>query len=368
MSLKISKSEGRLFKEKSVDIRSPFQRDRDRIIHSASFRRLKHKTQVFVNTNGDHFRTRLTHSMEVAQIARTIARTLNLNEDLCEALSLAHDMGHTPFGHAGEDVLDDCMKPFGGFDHNIQTLRIVTVLEEKYYYFKGLNLTIETLDGLVKHNGPLSNTKILNNIIGIKTFKNKINFEKSPSLESQISSISDDIAYNNHDIEDGIRANLFSLEEIKEIPFFKEIYNKHKKNLKKHRKEIIISQIIREAINFMVTDVIKNTRENLKKFKIKSKKDVYKSIKLIVCFSQNMKESDKQIKYFLNKKMYNNKVVLQKTNNGKRIIKSLFNKLSNNPKKYIRSDLLKNGVKERMISDFIAGMTDRFAINLEENF
>ena len=151
MSLKISKSEGRLFKEKSFDIRSPFQRDRDRIIHSASFRRLKHKTQVFVNTNGDHFRTRLTHSMEVAQIARTIARTLNLNEDLCEALSLAHDMGHTPFGHAGEDVLDDCMKPFGGFDHNIQTLRIVTVLEEKYYYFKGLNLTIETLDGLVKH-------------------------------------------------------------------------------------------------------------------------------------------------------------------------------------------------------------------------
>ena len=183
LNLKISTSKGRLFKEKKSNLRTPFQRDRDRIIHSASFRRLKHKTQVFVNTEGDHYRTRLTHSMEVSQISRTIARALNLNEDLCETLSLAHDMGHTPFGHAGEDVLDDCMKNYGGFDHNIQTLRIVTVLEEKYYNFKGLNLTIEALDGLIKHNGPINDTDRFNKILGLNTFKNKINFKKYPYIE-----------------------------------------------------------------------------------------------------------------------------------------------------------------------------------------
>ena len=170
-SLKISISKGRLFVEKNNHLRSPFQRDRDRIIHSASFRRLKHKTQVFVNTEGDYYRTRLTHSIEVSQISRTIARILNLNEDLCETLSLAHDLGHTPFGHAGEYVLNDCMKNYGGFDHNIQTIRIVTILEEKYYPFKGLNLTIETLDGLLKHNGSIYNTGPLNKIIGLNIFK-----------------------------------------------------------------------------------------------------------------------------------------------------------------------------------------------------
>jgi len=177
-AVKSINSKGRIYKEFENSIRSPYQRDRDRIIHSSSFRRLKHKTQVFVNTEGDHYRTRLTHSMEVSQISRTIARALNLNEDLCETLSLAHDMGHTPFGHAGEDVLDDCMENYGGFDHNIQTLRIVTVLEEKYYNFKGLNLTIEALDGLIKHNGPLYDTGRFNKILGLNTFKNKINFKK----------------------------------------------------------------------------------------------------------------------------------------------------------------------------------------------
>jgi len=180
LNLKISTSKGRLFKEKKSSLRTPFQRDRDRIIHSASFRRLKHKTQVFVNTDGDHFRTRLTHSMEVSQISRTIARALNLNEDLCETLSLAHDMGHTPFGHSGADILNECMEDCGGFDHNIQTLRIVTVLEEKYYNFKGLNLTIETLEGLIKHNGPLYETGGFNKILQLNTFKNKINFNKFP--------------------------------------------------------------------------------------------------------------------------------------------------------------------------------------------
>jgi len=367
-NLKISNSKGRLFKENKKDPRTPFQRDRDRVIHSASFRRLKHKTQVFVNTEGDHYRTRLTHSMEVSQISRTIARALNLNEDLCETLSLAHDMGHTPFGHVGENVLNDCMYKHGGFDHNIQTLRIVTLIEEKYYGFKGLNLTLETLDGLIKHNGPVFNIIKLNKILKLNTFKNKINFSRAPHLESQVSSISDDIAYNNHDIEDGIRANLFSLNEIIEIPFFRKIFNRHKKNIKKYRKELIISQLIRESINLMVKDIIENSRRNITKYKIKSLNNIYICNKPIVCFSNKMKETDKQIKIFLNHKMYNSSEVLKKNNEGKKIIKNLFVHLNNKPKKHIRNDLLKNGDKERVISDFIAGMTDRFAINLNKNF
>ena len=367
-NLKIFSSKGRLFNEKKSSVRTPFQRDRDRIVHCASFRRLKHKTQVFVNTEGDHYRTRLTHSMEVSQISRTIARALNLNEDLCETMSLAHDMGHTPFGHAGERVLNECMDTYGGFDHNIQTIRIVTLLEKRYYNFKGLNLTLETLDGLLKHNGPIYDTKSLDSILGIKTFKNKINFLKSASLESQVSSISDDIAYNNHDIEDGIRANLFSLNEIAEVPFFKKLLDKHKKNIKKYRKEIIVSQIIRDAINLMVVDVINNTKKNIKNYAIKSFRDIYQCPKSIACFSRRMKEADMEIKLFLSMKMYNNTRVLKKTNEGKKIIKNLFKKLTKKPKKYIKRDLLENGTQERAIADFIAGMTDRFAINLNSNF
>ena len=194
--------------------RSPFQRDRDRIIHSASFRRLKHKTQVFVNTDGDHYRTRMTHSLEVAQIARSISKYLNLNDDLAETLSLAHDLGHTPFGHAGEEVLNDCMSNHGGFDHNLQTLRIVMFIEKKYIDFDGLNLSFETLDGLIKHNGPIKDLSKLENIIGIKSLKNKFKLNKFSCLESQISNIADDIAYNNHDIQDGLKAGLFTLEEL----------------------------------------------------------------------------------------------------------------------------------------------------------
>ena len=212
--LGLFKSKGRIFYERPNKFRTPFQRDRDRIIHSASFRRLKHKTQVFVNTEGDHYRTRITHSIEVAQIARTISKYLGLNDDLAETLSLAHDLGHTPFGHAGEDALNECMINYGGFDHNLQTLRIVMFLENKYLNFNGLNLTIETLDGLLKHNGPVNDLTKLKSIIGIKNLKNKFNFLKYPSLEAQIAAMSDDIAYNNHDIQDGIRAKLFSLKDL----------------------------------------------------------------------------------------------------------------------------------------------------------
>ena len=214
-NLGVIKSKGRLINEDNSTYRSPFQRDRDRIIHSAAFRRLKHKTQVFVNTEGDHYRTRITHSIEVAQIARTISRYLNLNDDLTETLSLAHDLGHTPFGHAGEDALNKCMTDHGGFDHNLQTLRIVMFIENKYVKFKGLNLTLETLDGLLKHNGPYYDNTVVENLIGTKNFKQKINLKTFPSLEAQIASVSDDIAYNHHDIQDGYIANLFKLDELK---------------------------------------------------------------------------------------------------------------------------------------------------------
>ena len=338
--LGVFKSKGRLNKEPTSKYRSPFQRDRDRIIHSASFRRLKHKTQVFVNTEGDHFRTRITHSIEVAQIARSIAKYLNLNEDLTETLSLAHDLGHTPFGHAGEDALDECMESYGGFDHNLQTLRIIMFLENKYFKFKGLNLSIETLEGLLKHNGPVEDTDLVNKLIGLKTFKRKINFNTYPSLEAQISAISDDIAYNNHDIQDGINANLFKLEELMEIDFFKSIYLKYKKKINKKNYKIEKYQIIRDTIDLMIRDQMENTQKNIKNLKIKSIKDIAKSDQLIVCFSDKIQNSEKEIRLFLRTKMYDNKIVLRKNQRGKIIIKKLFNVIKLNPRKFLTKDQL----------------------------
>jgi dGTPase len=365
--LGVFKSKGRLSKESTSKYRSPFQRDRDRIIHSASFRRLKHKTQVFVNTEGDHFRTRITHSIEVAQIARSVAKYLNLNEDLAETLSLAHDLGHTPFGHAGEDALDECMENHGGFDHNLQTLRIVMFLENKYFKFKGLNLSIETLEGLLKHNGPIEDKDLVNNLIGLKTFKDKINFDTYPSLEAQISAISDDIAYNNHDIQDGIQANLFKLEELVEIDFFKSIYLKYKNKIDRKNYKIATYQIIRDSIDLMIRDLLTNTQKNLKELKIKTAKEVVKSDKLIVSFSNKLENSEKEIRSFLRSKMYNNKLVLRKNQRGKVIIKKLFDIIKFKPRKFLTKDQLTKD-KYRAISDFISGMTDRFAINLYNNF
>ena len=366
-AVKSINSRGRIYKEPENSIRSPYQRDRDRIIHSSSFRRLKHKTQVFVNTEGDHYRTRLTHSMEVSQIARTLARSLGLNEDLSETLSLSHDLGHTPFGHAGEEILSECMYKNGGFDHNIQTLRIVTLLENKYYKFKGLNLTVETLDGLVKHNGPVKDDSSFKEILGKNIFSNKIFFKRSASLEAQVAAISDDIAYNNHDLEDGLRADLFTIEKISSIPFISKIIEKHLKNIKKYRKEIIIGQIIRDLINLMVIDVINTTNKNLKKYNLHSIDDVYKNKNMIVDFSDKMKKIDRHIKDFLKHNMYNHKKVIVNTLKGKKIIKDLFKYLLKNPKRYISKELFLSNSKERTVADFIAGMTDRYAINLYNN-
>lgn len=356
-------SVGRLIPEPLSKYRTPFQRDRDRIIHSASFRRLKHKTQVFVNTEGDHYRTRITHSIEVAQIARSISSYLGLNDDLSETLSLAHDLGHTPFGHAGEDALNDCMSSYGGFDHNLQTLRIVMFLENKYLKFKGLNLTIETLEGLLKHNGPVEDLDLVDTLIGKNRFKNKINFKTYPPLEAQIAAISDDIAYNNHDIQDGIKANLFKLEELVEIGFFKDIYNKYKKKINKKNYKIAIHQIIRDSIDLMIKDLISNTKKNLNRLNIKNHKNLKFSKELIVDFSDEIKLSEKEIRLFLRTKMYNNKDVLKKNNKGKKIINQLFKMIIKRPLKFIDKQDLKHD-KFRAVSDFISGMTDRYAINL----
>jgi dGTPase len=357
-------SNGRFNREKKTNLRTDFQRDRDRIIHSTAFRRLKHKTQVFVNTSGDHFRTRITHSLEVSQIARTLAKFFNLNEDLSETLSLAHDLGHTPFGHAGEEALNNCMQKYGGFDHNIQTLRIVTILENRYYNFNGLNLTLETLDGLVKHNGPVNNLDKFNAILGKNFFRNKISYLNNTSLEAQIASISDDIAYNSHDLEDGLKSNLFKLGDLANIPILNKIIFKHKKKLKKYSTDLIVRQIIRDIINEMVSDVIKTTKRNIKFNNIKNLNDVYRFKKKIVCFSDDMKYFDLKIKNFLKQKMYFHKSVNTKTDYGRKVINKLFLLIKKNPKKFIDIKKYRNSSSERIISDYIAGMTDRYAINL----
>ena len=358
------KSIGRIYKEKASLFRSPYQRDRDRVIHSTAFRRLKHKTQVFVNTAGDHYRTRITHSLEVSQIARTLGKIFKLNDDLCETLSLAHDLGHPPFGHAGEEALNECMENFGGFDHNIQTLRILTLLENKYYEFSGLNLSIETLDGLLKHNGPIFDKSKYETILGKNIFKEKINYKRRPSLESQISSISDDVAYNSHDLEDGLKAGLFKIDDLDYIPIISDIIYKHKIKLRNNNKELVLRQIIRDIINEMVKDIITNTKKNIQYVKPKNIKDIYKSKVQLVNFSSKMSNFDLSIKLFLKSKMYNHKNVLKRTQKGRKIVQFLFSKIKKNPNKFIKKNLLINISKERLVCDFIAGMTDRYAINL----
>ena len=353
---------GRQFGDKKNLYRSFYQRDRDRIIHSTSFRRLKYKTQVFVYDEGDHYRTRLTHSLEVSQISRSISRYLKLNEDLSEAISLAHDLGHPPFGHAGEKILDYCIRDHGGFNHNIHSIRLVTELEKAYQNFDGLNLSINTIDGIVKHNGSnylvKENLDLLPNLNKIK----KINFYKQSSLESQISALSDDIAYNNHDIDDGIRAGLFSMNDIKDLPIVGEVIKKKNKQFKNEK--LLRNEIIRSIINFMVTDLILYTKKQIKNLKINTIEDVYKSSDFIVSFSPKLISANNQIREFLRVNMYENKSVKEMTNKAEIIIKNLYMYLIKNNKRFIPQDVKKKWGLERSVSDFIAGMTDKFAIDL----
>ena len=350
--------QGRFYKESESIYRSEYQRDRDRVIHCSSFRRLKHKTQVFVYYEGDHFRTRLTHSLEVSQVARSIARYMGLNEDLCETLSLAHDLGHTPFGHAGEDVLSDCMNAYGGFDHNIQSLRILLLLENIYEKFSGLNLSINTIDGLLKHNGPISHqNKVLSLLPDLKKYK--INLNTFGSLEAQVSSLSDDIAYNNHDIDDGLRANFFTIDDLREIPILKDIIKEtYDKNSKKNN-----YKLVRRLIDYMVTDLIETSKKNIELSNISSLIDVCNSNVQIVNFSETTKDLIKNIKSFLFLNMYKHPHIQKWSDQSKVIIDKIFSYYVKNYSK-IEKNFNNKESRERNISDYISGMTDKYAIDL----
>ena len=362
-------SKGRLYKENYSQTRSEFQRDRDRILHSAAFRRLKHKTQVFVSNEGDHYRTRLTHSLEVSQIARSISKIFNLNEDLTETLSLSHDIGHPPFGHAGEDALSECMVSHEGFDHNDQAIRIVHLLEKKYFDFEGLNLTWETLEGLVKHNGPM--TKDVPKTIEAldKAFDLKLN--EFSSIEAQIASIADDIAYNNHDLDDGLRAGFFSYDDLVELPMIGEIIKNFPKNYNSYDMQRINNEITRKSTSIMITDVINTISEKVKKSKVRCNEDVRLNNEKIADFSDKTKEEVKYIRSFLSMKMYNHDKVKAMTSNAHQIISSLFKLFIEQDEKFIKEHMKKiisDEDKPRAVCDFIAGMTDNYAQNFYNKF
>jgi dGTPase len=367
-------SKGRLYDEPDSPFRSIYGRDRDRIINSTAFRRLQYKTQVFVNHEGDHYRTRLTHSLEVAQIARWIASGLNCNKDLAEVVSLAHDLGHTPFGHAGEDALNEKMKGFGGFSHNAHTLKIITELEILYFDFNGLNLSWEMLEGVVKHNGAIRDLSKSHNYIANYNQKYDLDLSRSPSIEAQISGISDDIAYNNHDIEDGIRADLFSIEDLLDLPFvgekFREVLAKNKESGRNARRELLVSEAKRKMVSDMVLDVILNTKKNIEKQRIKNVEDVRNHDQFLVTFSESMEIAHQKLKKFLKDNMYRHSKVNKMTESAHKIVGGLFDFFIQNPQslpdhhKIFSDDKASNAIN---VSDYIAGMTDRFAIAQHQN-
>ena len=362
-------SKGRLYKENYSQTRSEFQRDRDRILHSAAFRRLKHKTQVFVSNEGDHYRTRLTHSLEVSQIARSISKIFNLNEDLTETLSLSHDIGHPPFGHAGEDALSECMVSHEGFDHNDQAIRIVHLLEKKYFDFEGLNLTWETLEGLVKHNGPMP--KDVPKTIEALDREFDLKLNEFSSIEAQIASIADDIAYNNHDLDDGLRAGFFSYDDLAELPMIGEIIKNFPKNYNSYDMQRINNEITRKSTSIMITDVINTISEKVKKSKVRCNEDVRLNNEKIADFSDKTKEEVKYIRSFLSMKMYNHDKVKAMTSNAHQIISSLFKLFIEQDEKFIKEHMKKiisDEDKPRAVCDFIAGMTDNYAQNFYNKF
>jgi dGTPase len=363
-------SRGRKFPEAESQTRTAFMRDRDRVIHSGAFRRMKHKTQVFVYHEGDYYRTRLTHSLEVAQIARSIARVLRLDDDLAEALALAHDLGHTPFGHAGEDALSAAMERFGGFDHNAHTLRLVTKLEQRYAEFDGLNLTWETLEGIVKHNGPLTGAASKNKPIpqAITEFNATfdLRLDTFASAEAQVAALADDIAYNNHDIDDGLRAALFTIEEVVSLPLvggiFSEVMNRYP-GLDRSR---VIHESVRRLISTMIGDAIDETQRRINKLNVQSAEDVRVCGQPIVAFGDAMSANDKALKAFLFKNMYRHAKVSDMMTKAKGVVADLFALLLKQPDGMpAQWNVLCDGAgtlrTARVVSDYIAGMTDRFA-------
>jgi dGTPase len=376
-------SRGRLIPEPPSETRTPFQRDRDRIIHAQAFRRLKHKTQVFVQHEGDHYRTRLTHSLEVAQIARSIARTLGLDEDLAEALALAHDLGHPPFGHAGEEALDLCMQPFGGFDHNEQTFRVLTSLERRYPEFDGLNLTWEALEGIVKHNGPLTGPNGTGPAASAKAkaravprsiaeFSARWDLElgEFASLEAQVAAVSDDIAYNNHDIDDGLRAGLFTLKDLADVPLAGPIVAAVRRDHPGLDEDRAMHETVRRMIGEMVGDVIAETRLRITASQVASPEEVRALGQPLAVFSEVMRQNDIGLKRFLFAHMYRHERVTKMTEQAKLVVADLFDRHLAEP------DLLPadwqaeigapgDAKTARVVADYIAGMTDNFAFDTQ---
>lgn len=360
------KSRGRLYNDFINIIRSPFQRDRDRLIHSSAFRRLDGKTQVFAYHEGKNYRTRLTHSIEVAQITRTICKCLGLNEELGEAIALAHDLGHSPFGHAGERALQNSMKKFGGFDHNIQSLKIMTKLEIHYPEFEGLNLTWETLEGTVKHNGPIK--KVSNKYLNEYNKKFNLDLANYPSLEGQVGAVADDIAYNNHDIDDGFRAGFFSIEKLRELPFIDEILVEFDKQNPYADDNLKIYAITRNTIAKMIFDVLKNSKDNIQKYNISDCDDARKQKKFMIDFSDEMKSKIKQLRQFLKEYFYTATPIARMDMKSQKIVEELFAVFMNDWKllpmderKRISSQMHDEEVAE-VICEYIAGMTDIAAI------
>jgi dGTPase len=372
------RSRGRLYQEPPSKTRSPFRRDCDRVIHSTAFRRLKHKTQVFVFHEGDHYRTRLTHSLEVAQIARALARQLGLDEDLTETLALAHDLGHPPFGHAGERALDACLKVHGGFDHNAQTLRVVTSLEQRYPAFDGLNLTWESLEGIVKHNGPLIDRagapigKYAEHggiPIGIADFVKAYDLElwSFASLEAQVAAIADDIAYDAHDIDDGLRAGLFQLDDLKVIPFMAGMIaeiDKRYPALDPHRRS---AELVRELISRLIGSVVAEAQKRLGRAQARSVDDIRQHGARLVEFSPDIAEAEAGIKAFLKLRMYRHHWVMRVMGEAEQIVSDLFTLYQHDINEL--PDEWRDGAEQetetdraRRIGNFIAGMTDRFAL------
>jgi dGTPase len=372
-----SQSRGRLHPEPASKSRSAFRRDCDRIIHSTAFRRLKHKTQVFVFDEGDHYRTRLTHTLEVAQVARALARALALDEDLAEALALAHDLGHPPFGHAGERALDECLSAFGGFDHNAQTLRVVTVLERRYPTFDGLNLTWETLEGLVKHNGPLTDRaghplgryrerKLPDTILAYAR-EHDLELWTYPSVEAQVAAVADDIAYDAHDIDDGLRAELFSLDDIAAVALPGKIVGNLRGAYPQLDASRVVHEFIRRLIGLLIEDVIGETRRRLAALAPRSADDVRQASAAVVGFSPGIGEADRAIKAFLKPRMYRHARVMQVMDQAAGVVKDLFVRYRADPEALPaewREGLTsaEEPARARRIADFIAGMTDRYAL------
>jgi dGTPase len=368
---KAAESRGRLYPEPEHPMRSPFQRDRDRIIHSTAFRRLTHKTQVFVYHEGDHYRTRLTHSLEVAQIARTISRALRLDEDLAETLALAHDLGHTPFGHAGEEALNAEMARFGGFSHNDHTFRILTRLEKRYAEFDGLNLTWETLEGIVKHNGPLRGPNIERAVpptIAEYDARHPLALDGFPSAEAQAAALADDIAYNNHDIDDGLRAGLFAVGDLAEVPLVGPIFREVASRYPRIEEPRLINESIRRVIDQMVTDLITETRSRLADSGVRSANEVRALPTPVVEFSAPMRLNNRGLKEFLFERMYRHYRVNRMSSKARRVVHDLFSLYLTEPEcmpgEWRSLAAAPDEARTaRVAADYLAGMTDRFALD-----